>query len=92
VRQGLTIKGRILGAFDLLGTPLHTREINESLQALYPLEEHFETTLYSVMVGSPETFVSHGGGVFGLTTDEDAVITHHEEPVSTPASTPAGEP
>ena len=90
VRQALTIKGRILGAFDLLGTPLHTREINESLQALYPLEEHLDTTLYSVMVGSPETFVSLGGGLFGLTTGEDAVFTDHKEPVSPPESDPKG--
>lgn len=88
VRQGLTIKGRILAAFDMHGMPLHTREIKESLRALYPFEEHLETTLYSVMVGSPETFVSLGAGVFGLMTDEDALITHHTEPIGTPASEP----
>jgi RNA polymerase sigma factor (sigma-70 family) len=92
VRQGLTIKGRIVGAFDLLGSPLHTREIRESLRTLYPLEEHLETTLYSLMVGSPETFVSLGGGVFGLITDEDAVITHRKEPVTSPVVSPASEP
>ena len=75
VRQGLTIKGRLIEAFDLHGMPLHTRELNETLRTLHPLEEHLETTLYSVMAGSPETFVSLGGGVFGLAPDEDAVIS-----------------
>jgi hypothetical protein len=88
VRQGLTIKGRILAAFDMHGMPLHTREINESLRALYPFEEHLEATLYSVMLASPETFVSLGGGVFSLTTDEDTLITHHKEPVGTHAIEP----
>ena len=75
VRRGLTIKGRILAAFEMHGTLLHTREIYENLRVLFPFEDHLETTLYSVMAGSPGTFVSLGGGVFGLTTDADSVVT-----------------
>lgn len=80
VRQGLTIKGRILAAFEMYGTPLHTREIYENVRVLFPCEDHLETTLYSVMVGKPGTFVSLGGGVFGLTTDAGSVVTAWERP------------
>ncbi len=70
VRQGLTIKGRILAIVEMQGMPMHTREIKECLRVSYPLERHLESTLYSIMVGSPETFISHGGGVFGLTSGQ----------------------
>ena len=92
VRQGLTIKGRILAAFDMLGMSLHTRQINEALGALYPSEEHLETTLYSVMIGSPETFVSFGGGVFGLTTAECSFIANGNPRITFAAGSPDCEP
>jgi RNA polymerase primary sigma factor len=79
VRQGLTIKGRILAAFEMHGTPLHTREIYENVRALFPFEDHLETTLYSVMAGNPGIFVSLGDGVFGLTTDAGSVDTAQKE-------------
>jgi RNA polymerase sigma factor (sigma-70 family) len=83
-RQGLTIKGRILAAFGMYGTPLHTREIYEGVQVLYPFEQHLEATLYSTIVGSPGTFVSLGEGVFGLTKAEGSVVTEHKEPDGIP--------
>jgi len=66
VRQSLTIKGRLISAFNGHRYPLHTSAILERVHALYPTENHQETTLYSVMLGSPESFVVFGGGVFGL--------------------------
>ena len=91
VRQGLTIKGRILAVFDLYGTPLNTREINDGLGILYPLDAHLETTLYSVMAGNADAFVSLGGGVFGLTTAEDSLITDREEAAVAPVREPQTE-
>ncbi len=71
VRQPVTIKGQLLQAFGNAGTPLHTSTLASRIRALLPLEDHQDTTLYSVMIGNPDLFTLLGNGVFTL-TDYDA--------------------
>jgi RNA polymerase sigma factor (sigma-70 family) len=68
VRQPVTIKGQLLDAFGNTAAPLHTRTLAARIRAALPLEDHQETTLYSVMIGNPDLFTLLGNGVFMLTS------------------------
>jgi len=64
VRQDLTIKGQLITVFGNSTRPVHTSKLLQRLRTANSLEDHQETTLYSVMIGNPDVFLLLGAGVF----------------------------